>query len=220
MNTEYANMAPAALAGPRHVRLWIDEVSAIRQADQLPAGLDKIVWQAGGHVYWFEMTESTLQNVRDSMDSVLERGHGYRVPVGATKQGPGLLHEDPEQPLPLAEMIPITTDVHVRTWWAMNRQSEPRDMLFYGPSTLGEDGTPAPVGFDFASRHNRDPSPDGLEDSDGSDDDDDDGNMSVGNQPESSAAASKASSKQEHSPGDWSGAVQPFDGFRRIGTRL
>ena len=51
MNTEYANMAPAALASPRYFRLWIDEASAIRQANPLPAGLDKIVWQAGGHVY-------------------------------------------------------------------------------------------------------------------------------------------------------------------------
>ena len=66
-------MAPAGLAGPRYVRLWIDEASKIRQADPLPAGLDKIVWQAGGHVSWFEMTEPTLQNVRDCMDSVLER---------------------------------------------------------------------------------------------------------------------------------------------------
>jgi len=51
MNTEYANMAAAALAGPRYVRLWIDEPSVIHQADPLPAGLDNIVWQAGGHVY-------------------------------------------------------------------------------------------------------------------------------------------------------------------------
>ena len=41
MNTEYADMAPAALAGPRYVRLWIDEASGIGQADPLPAGLDK-----------------------------------------------------------------------------------------------------------------------------------------------------------------------------------
>ena len=205
MNTEYANMAPAALAGPRYVRLWIDEASAIRQADPLPAGLDKIVWQAGGHVYWFEMTEPTLQNVRDGIDSVLERGHGYRALVGATKQGTGLLHEDPEQPLPLAEMIPISTDVHVRTWWAMNTQSEPMDMLFYGHRTQGEDGTPAPVGFDFASRHNRDPSPDGSQDSDGSDDDDD--NMSVGNQPESSAAAARQAPNRSTAQG--TGAVHP-----------
>ena len=72
----------------------------------------------------------------------------------------------------------------------MNTQSEPMDMLFYGHRTQGEDGTPAPVGFDFASGHNRDPSPDGSQDSDGSDDNDNDNdndNMSVGNQAESSA---------------------------------
>jgi len=96
MNTEYANMVPAALAGPRYVRLWIHEASVICQADPLPAGLDKIVWQAGGHVYWFEKTKPTLQNVRDSINSVLERGHRYRALVGATKPGTGLLHEDPE----------------------------------------------------------------------------------------------------------------------------
>ena len=123
MNTEYTNMVPAALAGLRYVRFCIDEAAAIRRADQLPAALDKIVWQAGGHVYWFEMTEPTLQNVHDGIDSVLEPGHRYRALVGATKQGIGLLLEDPEQPLPLAEMIPISTDVHVCTWWAMNTQS-------------------------------------------------------------------------------------------------
>ena len=176
MNTEYANMAPAALAGPRYIRLWIDEASAIRQADPHPAGLDKIVWQAGGNVYWFEMTEPTLQNMHDGIDSVQERGHGYCALVGATKQGTGLLHEDPEQPLPLAEMMSISTDVHVRMWWAMNTQSEPMDILFYGHRTQGEDGTPAPVGFDFASRHDRDPSPDGSQDSDGSDNNDNDDN--------------------------------------------
>ena len=89
-------MAPAALASPRYVRLWIDEASEIRQADPLPARLDKIVWRAGRHVSWFEMTEPTLHYVREGIDSILERGHGYRALVGATKQGTGLLHEDPE----------------------------------------------------------------------------------------------------------------------------
>ena len=66
-------MAPSVLAGPRYVRLWIDEASEIRQADPFPAGLDNlnIVWQAGGHVSWFEITEPTLQTVRDGIDSVL-----------------------------------------------------------------------------------------------------------------------------------------------------
>ena len=119
------------------------------------------------------MTEPTLQNVRDSIDSVLECGHGYHALVGVTKQGTGLLHKNLEQHLPLAEMIPISTDVHVRTWWAMNTQSEPMNMLFYDHRTQEEDGTPAPVDFDIASRHNRDPSPDGSQDSDGSNDEDD-----------------------------------------------
>jgi len=97
------------------------------------------------------------------------------------------------------------------------------DMLFFGHRTQAEDGTPAPVGFDFASRHNGDPSPDGSQDSDGSENNDNDNNnenMSVGNQPESSAADRKPSSKHEHGPGDWSGASLPFGGSRRIGIRL
>jgi len=156
------------------------------------------------------MTEPTLYNVRDGIDCVLERAHGYRAHVGATKQGTGLLHDDPEQPLPLAEMIPISTDVHVRTWWAMNTQSEPMDMLFYRHRTQGEDGTPAPVGFDFASRHNGEPSPDGSQDSDGSDDNDNNDNndnMSVGNQPESSAAAARPAPNRSTAQG--TGAVHP-----------
>ena len=193
-------MAPGALAGPRYVRFWIDEASAIRQADPLPAGLDKIVRQAGGHAYRFEMSKHTLQNVRDGIDSVLEHGQGYHALVGAVKQGTGLLHKDPEQPLAPVEMIPISTDVHVRTWWAMNTQSKPMDMLVYGHRTQGEDETPAQVGFDFASCHNRDSAPDGSQDSNGSDnnenndnidnnDNNDNNNMLVGKQPESSAAA-------------------------------
>ena len=127
----------------------------------------------------------------DSIDSVLEGGHGYRELVRATKQSTGLLHQDPEKPLPLAEMIPISTDAHVCTWWAMNTQRELMDLLFYSHRAQGEDWTPARVGFDFASRHNREPSPDGLLDSDGSDNDDIDHNMSVGNKPESSSAAAR-----------------------------
>ena len=71
----------------------------------------------------------------DGVDSDLERGHGYRALVGATKQGTAVFHEDPEQPLPHADMIPISTDAHVRRWWAMNTHSEPTDMLFYGHPT-------------------------------------------------------------------------------------
>ena len=209
MNTEYANMRPAALVGPHYVRLGINEASAIHQADPLPTGLDKIVGQAGGHVYCFEMTEPTLPNVGDGIDSVLERGHRYLALVGAMKQGTGLLHDDPEQPLPLAQMIPISTDAHICTWWAMNTPSEAMDMLFYGRCTKKEDGTPAPVGFDFASGHNRDTSPDGSQDSDGSEDDndDDDDNMAVGNQPELSTASARRAPNRSTAQG--TGAVHP-----------
>ena len=70
-------------------------------------------------------------------------------------------------------------------------QSEPKYILCYGHRTKGEVGSPALVGFDFASHHNRDPFPDGSQDNDGSEDNDNDNddNMSVGNQPESSTAA-------------------------------
>jgi len=92
----------------------------------------------------------------------------------------------------------------------MNTQSEPMDMLFYGDCTQGEDGTPAPVGFDFASHHNRDPSPEGSQDSDGSDDNDNNDNndnMSVGNLPESSTAAARRASNRRTAQG--TGAVHP-----------
>ena len=107
------------------------------------------------------MTEPTLQNMCDSIDGVLERGHGYRTLVGARKKGTGLLHKDPELPLPLAEIIPISTDSHLGTWWAMNTQSEPMNPLFYGYRTQAEYGTPVPAGFALTSRHNRDLFPDG-----------------------------------------------------------
>ena len=84
------------------------------------------------------------------------------------------------------------------------------DMLFNGHRTQGEDGTPAPVGFDFASRHNRDPAPDGSQDSHGSDNNDNDhnyDNMSVGNQAESSAAAARRAPNRSTAQG--TGAVHP-----------
>ena len=53
-------MEPASLASRRYVGSWIDEASEIHQEDALLAGLENIVWQAGGHVSYFEMTEPTL----------------------------------------------------------------------------------------------------------------------------------------------------------------
>ena len=187
MCTVYANNANADLAGPRFVGLWIDVASHVRPDNPLPAGLDKILWQAGEHVYWIEMTEPTFQILLDSIDCVLERGFGYRALVGAMKQGTSLLFDDPEAPLPLAEMIPISDDTHVRIRWTTNTQSEPMDLLFYGQrGTDAEEATPAPVSLNFGIRNNRGTPPDGSQDSNASDDDDSDGH-----QLESSAAAAK-----------------------------
>ena len=88
----------------------------------------------------------------------------------------------------------------------MNTQSEPIDLLFNGHRTQGEDGTSAPVGFDFASCHNRVPSPDRSQDSDGSDDNDEDNdNKSVGNQPGPAAAAARRALNRNRAQG--TGAV-------------
>ena len=73
----------------------------------------------------------------------------------------------------------------------MNTQSKPMDLLFCGNPTQEENRTPVPVGFIFASRHNRDLSPDGSQDGNGSNNDYDDHNMLVGNQPESSTEAAR-----------------------------
>ena len=93
----------------------------------------------------------------------------------------------------------------------MNTPSEPMDVLFYGHHTQVEDRTPAPVAFNYASRHNRDPSPDGSQDSDGSDDNNNNNNnnnnMSVGNQPESSAEAARRGPNRSTAQG--TGALHP-----------
>jgi len=68
-------------------------------------------------------------------------------------------------------------------WWSMNSPTEPMDLLFCGPRTRGEDGTP-PCGADsFDPRENRGQSPNPSVDSDESDSD--------GHQPKSSPAAAK-----------------------------
>ena len=83
-------------------------------------------------------------------------------------------------------------------------------MLFYDHRTQGEDGTSGLVGFDFASRPNRDPSPEGSQDSDGSDHDDNNNNnnnnnISVGNQSKWSAASARDDQNRSTAPG--TGAV-------------
>ena len=95
-----------------------------------------------------------------------------------------MLRNDPEEPLPLAEMVPLLSDQDVRLWWSTNMLNEPMDLLFYGHlQTADEDETPSPVSLSFSPRNNRGPSPDKSQSSDDS--------LEGGMNPESSAAAAK-----------------------------
>ena len=107
-----------------------------------PAGPDKIQWQTHGHVYWMEMTESTMRNLFVCIDRVLARGYRYRLLLGATGQGTPMLFHDTEEPLLVAEMISIGNSRHVRMWWSVNSPSEPIDLLFCGHRTYREDRLP------------------------------------------------------------------------------
>jgi len=177
-------MSPPGLAGPRSVRLWIVEPSSSRPGAPNPPGLDKVSWQTGEQVYWPEMAEPSFDNVLEEIDRVLECGYGYRVQVGATREGTRMLRNDPDEPLPLGEMVPLLSDRDVRICWSTNTLNKPMDLLFYGQrQTADEDETPSPVSLSFSRRNNRGPSPDKSQSSDDGSED--------GMNPESSAAAAK-----------------------------
>lgn len=182
-------MGPAGTAGPRFVRVWVDEPSVVRPGSPLPVGLDKIQWQTYEHVYWMELTEPTHENLLANLNRVLSRGFGYRLLVGATGRGTRLLLDDPEEPLPLSEMITLRNNRHVRIWWSMNPPNEPMDLLFCAHRTDGEAGTPPPGNLVFGPRNNRgSPSDDEHADSDNEE-------SSDGHQPESSAMAAQRATK-------------------------
>jgi len=94
-----------------------------------------------------------------------------------------MLLDDPEEPLPVAEMISIGNSRHLRAWWSVNSPSEPMDLLFCGHRTPGEDGTSPPGAVNFGPRDNRGQSPNLSVHSDELD--------SEGHQAESSAAPAK-----------------------------
>jgi len=93
------------------------------------------------------------------IDRVLAQGYGYRLLVGANRHGTDMLLDDPEEPLPVAEMISIGNSRLGRMWWSMNSPSEPMDLLFCGHGTRGEDGSPPPGAVNFGPRDNRGQSP-------------------------------------------------------------
>ena len=183
MCTVHANIAPAGLVSPRSGRLWIDQPSVLPPDSPLPTGLEKIQWQTHGHVYWMEITEPTMRNLFVCIDRVLAQGYRYCLLIGATRHGTCMLLDNPEEPLPVAEMISIRNSWHVRMWWSMNKLSEPMDLLFCGHRTCGEDATPPPGASNFGPRDNRGQSPKPSVHSDELE--------SEGHQPESSAAPAK-----------------------------
>ena len=143
-------MGFVALAAPCCVRLWVEEPSNLHPNAPNPPGLDKIPWQGNEQVYWLEMNEPTLDNVLEEIDRVLEREYGCRLLIGATREGTHLLRSDPDEPLPLAEMVPIESDRDVRIWWSVNTLGEPMDLLFYGHrGSASEAGTGSPVNLHF-----------------------------------------------------------------------
>jgi len=107
------------------------------------------------------MAEPSFDNVLEEIDRVLECGYGYRVLVGATREGTRMLQNDADEPLPLGEMVPLLSDQDVGIRWSTNTLNEPMDLLFYGHrQTADEDETPSPVSLSFSCRNNSGPSPD------------------------------------------------------------
>jgi len=136
-----------------------------------------------------ELTEPTFLNLVVGIDKTMAPGVGFRRLIGATRQGTRLLQDDPEEPLPLAEMIRITNSRLFRIWWSLNPPSKPMDLLLCcHRSNDTEDSTPSRHEIRFTLPDNRGPPPDASDDrSVGSDD----GQSSFGHQPESSSAAAK-----------------------------
>jgi len=84
-----------------------------------------------------------------------------------------MLFDDPEEPLPVPEMISIGNSMHVRMWCSRNSPSRPMDLLFYGHRTRADDGTASPGTVNFGPRDNRGQSPNPSVHSDESDSDGD-----------------------------------------------
>ena len=136
-----------------------------------------------------ELTEPTFPNLLAGIDKTMASGVGFCILIGVTRQDTPLLQGDPEEPLPLAEMIRITNSYLVRIWWSLNPPSEPMDLLFCCHRRNDtEDSTPPSGKIRFALRDNRGAPPDALDDESASSND---GQSSDGHQPESPTAAAK-----------------------------
>jgi len=151
--------------------------------------MDKIQWPCRGHVYWIELTVSTFLNLLVGIDKNMAPGVRFCMIIRARRQGTPLLQDDPQEPLPLAEMTPNTNTRPVPLWWSLNPPSEPRDLLLCCHQRNDtEDSTPPPGEIRFAASDNRGPLPDASDDCSACNDD---GQSSDGHQAGSSAAAAK-----------------------------
>jgi len=136
-----------------------------------------------------ELTEPTLPNLLGGIDKAIAPGVGFGTLIGMTRQSTRLLQEDPDEQVPLAEMIQITNSRLVRIWSALNRPSKPIDVLCCcNRMNHTEYSTPPPGLIIFAPHDDQGRLPDDLDDrSAGSDHT----QSSDGHQPEWSSAATK-----------------------------
>ena len=63
-----------------------------------------------------ELTEPTWPTLLGGIDKPMAPGVGLGTLIGMTRQGTRLLQEDPDEQVPLAEMIRITNSRVVSIW--------------------------------------------------------------------------------------------------------
>ena len=62
------------------------------------------------------------------------------------QEGTAIRQNDPNEQLPLGEMVPLLRDQDITIWWSTNTLNEPMDLLFYGHrQTPYEDKSPSPI---------------------------------------------------------------------------
>jgi len=136
-----------------------------------------------------ELTELTLPNQLAGIDKAIALGVGFRMLIGAKRQGTPLRQADAEEPLPLAEMMRITNGPLVRIWWSLNPPREPMDLLFGCHQRNNTEDSTLPTGeIRVAARDNRGRPQDTSDDGSAASDD---GQRSDGHRPELTAIAAK-----------------------------
>jgi len=102
-----------------------------------------------------KLTEPTFQNLAVGIFKTMAPGVGFPILIGATRQGTRLLQDDPEEQLPLAEMIRIRNSRLVCIWWSLIPTSERMEpLLCCHRRNDTADSTPPPGEIRFAPRVN------------------------------------------------------------------